>query len=66
MNVRRRFDRGNPWLFVFLNVVVGIVVASAIQTLLFDASLTGAVVEGATIGLACGVTMFYLRDNTDS
>ncbi|SFT00565.1 hypothetical protein SAMN04488556_3851 [Halostagnicola kamekurae] len=66
MNVRRRFDQGNPLLFVFMNVVVGIVVASAVHTLLFDGSLTGAVVEGATIGLTSGVTILYLRDNTDS
>ncbi|AHG02327.1 hypothetical protein HALLA_20710 (plasmid) [Halostagnicola larsenii XH-48] len=64
MNEHRRFDRENPWLFVFVNVVVGIVVVSAIQTLLFDGSLTGALIEGTALGLACGVTLFYLRDNT--
>ncbi|MFC7131447.1 hypothetical protein [Haloferax chudinovii] len=61
MNEVRRFDLENPWLFVFTNVVVGIVVVSAIQVALFNGELTSAVMEGGLLGLVCGITMFYLR-----
>ncbi|MFD1569547.1 hypothetical protein [Halorubrum laminariae] len=61
MNEVRRFDLENPWLFVFTNVVLGIVVVSAMQVTLFNGELTSAVMEGGLLGLASGITMFYLK-----
>ena len=61
MNEVRRFDLENPWLFVFTNVVVGIVVVSATQVILFNGELTSAVMQGGLYGLIVGITMFYLR-----
>ncbi|QAY21859.1 hypothetical protein [Halorubrum ezzemoulense] len=61
MNEVRRFDLENPWLFVFTNVVVGIVVVSATQVILFNGELTSAVIQGGLYGLVVGITMFYLR-----
>ncbi|QAY21961.1 hypothetical protein [Halorubrum ezzemoulense] len=61
MNEVRRFDLENPWLFVFTNVVVGIVVVSATQVILFNGELTSAVMQGGLYGLVVGITMFYLR-----
>ena len=61
MNEVRRFNLENPWLFVFTNVVAGIVVVSAIQVTLFNGELTSAVMEGALLGLVGGITMFYLK-----
>ena len=63
MNEVRRFDLENPWLFVFTNVVVGIVVVSATQVILFNGELTSAVMQGGLYGLVVGITMFYLRKN---
>lgn len=51
----------NPWVFIFTNVVVWVVVVSTIQIVLFDGELTGAVIEGTTGGFVCGIAMFYLR-----
>lgn len=61
MNEVRRFDLENPWLFVFTNVVVGIVVVSATQLILFNGEFTSAVMQGGLYGLVVGITMFYLR-----
>ena len=61
MNEVRRFDLENPWLFVFTNVVVGILVVSATQVILFNGELTSAVMQGGLYGLVVGITMFYLR-----
>ena len=61
MNEVRRFDLENPWLFVFTNVVVGIVVVSATQVILFNGELTSVVIQGGLYGLVVGITMFYLR-----
>lgn len=61
MNEVRRFDLENQWLFVFTNVVVGIVVVSATQVILFNGELTSAVMQGGLYGLVVGITMFYLR-----
>jgi len=61
MDEVRRFDLENPWLFVFTNVVVGIVVVSATQVILFNGELTSAVMQGGLYGLVVGITMFYLR-----
>ena len=61
MNEVHRFDLENPWLFVFTNVVVGIVVVSATQVILFNGELTSAVMQGGLYGLVVGITMFYLR-----
>jgi len=61
MDEVRRFDLENPWLFVFTNVVVGIVVVSATQLILFNGELTSAVMQGGLYGLVVGITMFYLR-----
>ena len=61
MDEVRRFDLENPWLFVFTNVVVGIVVVSATQVILFNGELTSAVIQGGLYGLVVGITMFYLR-----
>ncbi|ELZ84913.1 hypothetical protein C5B86_10050 [Haloferax sp. Atlit-19N] len=63
MNESHRFGLENPWVFVFTNVVVWVVVVGAIQKVLFDGELTGAVIEGATGGFVCGITMFYLKKN---
>jgi uncharacterized membrane protein len=63
MNEVRRFDLKNAWLFVFTNVVVGIVVVSATQVILFNGELTSAVMQGGLYGLVVGITMFYLRKN---
>ncbi|EMA66416.1 hypothetical protein [Halorubrum distributum] len=57
----RRFDLENPWVYVFTNVVVWVVVVSTIQTVLFDGGLTGAVIRGTGGGFVCGITMLYLR-----
>lgn len=65
MNESRRFDFENPWLFVFTNIAVGLVVASIVQTVLFDGELTGAVIEGAVLGLTTGVTLLFFRKNGD-
>jgi uncharacterized MnhB-related membrane protein len=61
VNKVRRFDLENPWLFVFTNVVVGIVVVSGIQVTLFNGELTSAVIQGGLYGLVMGISMFYLR-----
>ncbi|RDZ55566.1 hypothetical protein C5C07_08635 [Haloferax sp. Atlit-4N] len=63
MNESRHFGLENPWVFVFTNVVVWVVVVSSIQTVLFGGGLTGAVIEGTAGGLACGIAMFYLKKN---
>lgn len=65
MDVVRRFTLENPWLFVFANIVVGLVVVSVIQTTLFDVTLTGAVIEGSVLGLSTGVALLFLRKNGD-
>ena len=61
MNEVRRIDLENPWVFVFTNVVVWVVVAGTIQTVLSDGEWTGAVIRGAGGGFVCGMTMLYLR-----
>jgi uncharacterized membrane protein len=61
MNEVCRFDLENPWVYVFTNVVVWVVVVSAIQTVLFDGEWTGAVIKGAGGGFVCGITMLDLR-----
>jgi len=63
MNEVRRFDLKNPWVFVFTNVVVWVVVVSTIQAILFDGELTGAIIQGTLGGFVFGITMFYLRKN---
>ncbi|WP_424007928.1 hypothetical protein [Haloferax denitrificans] len=63
MSESRHFGLENPWVFVFTNVVVWVVVVSSIQTVLFNGELTGAVIEGTAGGLASGFTMFYLKKN---
>jgi hypothetical protein len=61
MNEVLRFDLENPWVYVFTNIVVWVVVVSTIQTVLFDGELTSAVIRGTGGGFVCGITMLYLR-----
>ncbi|ELZ38323.1 MULTISPECIES: hypothetical protein [Halorubrum] len=61
MNEVLRFDLENPWVYLFTNIVVWVVVVSTIQTVLFDGELTGAVIRGTGGGFVCGITMLYLR-----
>ncbi|TKX68645.1 hypothetical protein [Halorubrum sp. SP9] len=61
MDAVRRFDLENPWVYVFTNVVVWVVVVSTIETVLFDGDLTSAAVSGTGGGFVFGIAMLYLR-----
>lgn len=61
MNEIYHFDFENPWLFIPTNVIVGIVVVSILQGVLFDGRLFSAIIEGAVLGLVCGITLYYIR-----
>ncbi len=70
MSESRHFGLENPWVFVFTNVVVWVVVVSTIQTVLFNGELTGAVIEGTAGGwlldLRCSTSRRTTGSNTVS
>ena len=59
-------DLENVWIFVGINVIIWIVIASLLGVFFFDGQLIRSVPTSIAGGIASGLTLFFIQNNSEA